>query len=368
MAAAKLPSDPKTPISWKEVVLRAVIPGLLIALAGIIGEWVISSSSSKAENARLVTDLQIQREQAESDLRKNIFSEAVESLIGDRPQQNKIGDHSKRLLKLELLALNFGDSIFLSPIFGEMEKDLQQHMDTVPADAAVALDMIDRLRSLAQRVSISQLSFLAQRGAEIQFQVPLSSDGKRLCNGKTEYKWPNDEYSDLELCRNKEESYYGEDGKLLPICTKDADSTYTTIEDFKDILKTRGSIALKKPGAKKRYVTAVFSEPKPNRASIRVTLSVCQFENISGCNSNDPNTVERTFTLDYFNFPTIDNTRLPNNDRFAVVLTDFPYNISSKSCAPLDIHVVLFPYEYASLRDRPTMSESLQMLQRAQEQ
>ena len=106
MTNSKSPTDKKDSFNWREIFLRAVIPGILLAIAGFISEWVITSSSSKAENARLVTDLQIQREQAESDLRKDIFSKAVEALIGDTDQQNKIADHSKRILKLELLALN----------------------------------------------------------------------------------------------------------------------------------------------------------------------------------------------------------------------------------------------------------------------
>lgn len=367
MPESKETSNSKASFSWKDILLRAVIPGVLLALAGFIGEWVISSASSKAENARLVTDLQIQREQAESDLRKDIFSQAVEALIGDKAKQSKIEDHSKRLLKLELLALNFGDSIFLAPLFDEIEKDLRRHMNSEPADRPATLDLIHRLRSLAKRVSIAQLSFLAQRGAEVQIPVPLTGDGKEFCNSKAEYKWPNDEYPGLELCRNEQEKYYGDDGELLPICPENEDSQFTSIEQLQELLEYRGSISLKKPDAEKRYVTAVFSDPKPKRASVRVTLSMCHFKEISGCDSNEPDTVERTFTLDYFNFPTIDNTRLPNNDRFAVVLADFPYKGDPDECSPLDIHVVLFPYEYASLRDRPTMQESLQMLERAQE-
>lgn len=367
MPKSKTSSDSKSSFSWEDVFLRAVIPGVLIAVAGFVGEWVITSASSKAENARLVTNLQIQREQAESDLRKDIFSQAVEALIGNKANHSKIEDHSKRLLKLELLALNFGDSIFLAPLFEELEKDLQRHMASELADSVAALDLIHRLRSLARRVSIAQLSFLAQRGAEVKIQVPLTGNGKELCDDKAEYKWPNDEYSDLERCRNEEEVLFNNDGELLPICSENEDNELISTEKLKELLVETGSISLNKQGAEKRYVTAVFSDPKPNRTSIRVTLSVCNFEDISGCDSNDPNTVDRTFTLDYFNFPTIDNTRLPNNDRFAVVLADFPYKGAADECAPLDIHVVLFPYEYASLRDRPTMQESLEMLERAQE-
>lgn len=371
MPELKETSNSKASFSWKDILLRAVIPGVLLALAGFIGEWVITSASSKAENARLVTDLQIQREQAESDLRKDIFSQAVEALIGDEAKQTKIEDHSKRLLKLELLALNFGDSIFLAPLFEELEKDLRRHMDSEPADGPAALKLNGRLRSLAQRVSIAQLSFLAQRGAEVQFRVPLRGDGKKLCDDKIEYKWPHDEYPDLKLCRNENQTFVDDDGELLKICPENEDSELTSMEELKDLLLDTGSIALETPGAEKRYITAVFSDPRPERTSIKVTIGVCHFDDIfedmSGCDSNGASTVERTFTLDYFNFPTIDNTRLPNNDRFAVVLADFPYKGDPDECSPLDIHVVLFPYEYASLRDRPTMQESLQMLERAQE-
>ena len=78
MTDSKTSPDKKASLNWSDIVLRAVIPGLLLAIAGFVGEWVITSSSSKAENARLVTDLQIQREQAESDLRKDICGEDAE--------------------------------------------------------------------------------------------------------------------------------------------------------------------------------------------------------------------------------------------------------------------------------------------------
>jgi len=111
----------------------------------------------------------------------------------------------------------------------------------------------------------------------------------------------------------------------------------------------------------------VFVDPKPDRKSVRVLLDICRSQYAPECDK-DPNNVERTFTLDYFNFPAIDNTRLPNNDRFAVVLENFELGEEDQdSCSSsLETSVVLFPYEYASLRDRPTMRESLQMLERAQ--
>jgi hypothetical protein len=376
MPKSKPSADSKASLNWKDVVLRAVIPALLISLTGLVGEWAITSASSKAENARLVTNLQIQREQAETDLRKDIFGQAVAALIGESADQGEIEDYSKRLLKLELLALNFGDSILLSPLFSEFEKDLNRHRAAEPADSNSALALRDRLRSLAQRVASTQLSFLAQRGASIPIQVPLITDGDGFCNGEAEYKWPNDNYTDLKPCIERTPSASTAasvvyDGETLTACPEEGDGKYIYIpvDQLKQLLLDTASVTLDKPGAEERYVTAVFSEPKPERKSVRVSLEVCPRRDTPGCDPEDVNTVERSFTLDYFNFPTIDNTRLPNNDRFAVVLDDFALDDSTKDpCASmLNLSVALFPSEYASLRDRPTMRESLELLERAQE-
>lgn len=377
MSASKPKESAKTSLDWRDIVLRAVIPGLLIALTGLVGEWTITSISSKAENARLVTNLQIQREQAESDLRKDIFAQAVAALIGGNNDQSDIEDYSKRLLKLELLALNFGDSILLSPLFSELENDLNRHSTMEPRDSVSALKLRERLRSLAKRVASSQLSFLAQRGSSLPIQVPLHASGESLCHGKSEYKWPDDTFNDLPLCSTDTSASSPDEkvmyqGKDLPACPGDSDAPYVTVQDFQQLLLRTATVTLDETGeqARQRYVTAVFSEPNPESMSIRVSLEVCPLQSTPGCNSEDPNTIERSFTLNYFNFPTIDNTRLPNNDRFAVVLDDFALGEQAdEGCAStLDVSVVLFPSEYASLRDRPTMRESLELLERAQEQ
>ena len=369
-------SSPGPSFSWENAFLRAVIPGLLIALAGFVGEWVITSASSKAENARLVTNLQIQREQAESDLRKDVFGQAVAALIGTQAAEagrDSIEDHSKRLLKLELLALNFGDSIFLSPLFAELEKDLRRHMASEPADRPAALELLGRLRSLAQRVASAQLSFLAQRGSSVRIQVPLTADGQEFCNDRIEYKWPDDLFTTLQPCAERpprgatvEPVVY--DGRILPVCPDETDGAFIPVTELQQLMVDTASIALDKPEAEKRFVTAVFSEPRPERKSVRVSLLVCGTGAAPACNDDDPSTVKRTFTLDYFNFPTIDNTRLPSNERFAVVLEDFALGGQDQGECPstLDLSIVLFPSEHASLRDRPTMRESLQILERAQ--
>ncbi len=67
------------------------------------------------------------------------------------------------------------------------------------------------------------------------------------------------------------------------------------------------------------------------------------------------------FTVGYFDFPVIDNTRLPSGVRCAVTLENF-------SPVAADLTTVCFPGEYASLKDRPYYDEVIQKLRKADEE
>lgn len=67
------------------------------------------------------------------------------------------------------------------------------------------------------------------------------------------------------------------------------------------------------------------------------------------------------FTVGFYDFPVIDNTRLPSGVRCAVTLANF-------SPVAADITTVCFPGEYASLKDRPYYDEVIQKLREADEE
>jgi hypothetical protein len=62
-----------------------------------------------------------------------------------------------------------------------------------------------------------------------------------------------------------------------------------------------------------------------------------------------------TFDVSYFDFPMIDNTRLANAWRCAVVLSNY-------SASAAELTTICFPGEYASLKDRPYYDEVIQKL------
>lgn len=67
------------------------------------------------------------------------------------------------------------------------------------------------------------------------------------------------------------------------------------------------------------------------------------------------------FTVGFYDFPVIDNTRLPSGVRCAATLANF-------SPMSADVVTVCFPGEYASLKDRPYYDEVIQKLRDANEQ
>jgi hypothetical protein len=351
----------KKPIHWADILTRVAIPGLLIAFTGIVGEWALSTFSSTQENARLVTNLQIQREIAESILRKDIFNQALGALLVQEKDFSHISELRKRLLKLELLSLNFGDSLSLSPFFSEFERDFKL------ARAADGGDLNDneqirigimrkRLRSLAKRVASAQTSSLLQHGVVVVIKVPLTQNGKALAIGKKAYKWP-----EAEMLK------YSPD-----IGPKDL--------AFVELLKAYSMIKLEDHT---RHMLVTVSNLEPVEKKVSLAFEICLPKEVlkSGkCNLQHRDSVHRDFTLDLFNFPKIDNTRLSENQRMAFVLENFPDGRDSVSPGPesgeidadgsavptLEINAIFFPSEYASLRERPSMQEALDLLHRAQ--
>ena len=67
------------------------------------------------------------------------------------------------------------------------------------------------------------------------------------------------------------------------------------------------------------------------------------------------------FTLDFFNFPLIDNSRLSNNQRFALIIEKFDNN-------SIKFAGMVFPGLYASQRDKPFLNEAIQELGDQQKQ
>ena len=68
------------------------------------------------------------------------------------------------------------------------------------------------------------------------------------------------------------------------------------------------------------------------------------------------NMVTQEFTIDYFQFPMIDNTRLSNDMRCAVVMRDFDFPNF------IEVDILYFPGSHSSLKEKPYYDEVVKKL------
>jgi hypothetical protein len=88
-----------------------------------------------------------------------------------------------------------------------------------------------------------------------------------------------------------------------------------------------------------------------DRSSEQVQLRMT----VRGGERGKTETTSAEFWLGYFDFPMIDNIRLPNDQRLAVVLNNFDPRSA-------DLTVAFFPGKYAGLREKPYYDEVLTKL------
>ena len=107
---------------------------------------------------------------------------------------------------------------------------------------------------------------------------------------------------------------------------------------------------LKLDGIRRNFKLEVLeADPRNEALELRVTVRTGEGGRVE--------TTSTEFWLDYFDFPMIDNTRLPHDQRFAVVLNNF-----DAAGGSADITLAFFPGKYTGLREKPYYDEVLTKL------
>jgi hypothetical protein len=377
-------SPPKPQRDWVDIGLKAFMPvvaGLLIAWAGFVSNYTLSSIANNQQSARLITELQISREEAESNLRKDVFDQALQAfLLKDSSYDGSLFGVSKQLLRLELLSLNFGDSLSLSPLFTEFNEDLKR-LKPIKGEEGIFEEsqgeLRKRLYSLARRISSAQVSSLTQHGVSKPIIVPIKHAASE---DKCETQLDEEAFASpdiRELQRNF--GVLNDKDELLLETKKDFKEyfdfetrlTYVELLNASRIIELDGIVRTLEVKVSNVDLCAEIAKVSVYIFHQEKTISNLQLASKPVGSLNNLNAiadegfrpeVSRTFTLDFFNFPMVDNTRLENNHRFAIVLEEFDLDAAEPY---IQLVALIFPSEYASLRDRPGMQEARKLLEKA---
>lgn len=272
--------------------------GLLTALAvgavGFFGSRTLERRQAADTNVRLYAELMSQREDAETSLRKDMFNSIIGSFMN-----SKDGGYEQRVLKLELLAYNFHEALDLGPLFKHV------YAEIVDANKPDADEFLKRLERAANEVKAKQIAALVEAGGKLDASIDLDELGENpgglsVIDGSLKLRQPN--------------------GSQEPTIRQ---------TDFK--------------------VEALFADRKRKEIFVKLEVRTPQKDQ-SGATDKEAGFVYSLFSISPFDFPMIDNTRLPNGQRCAIVLTKFGDPGSQ-------ITLVYFPGSRASLKEKPFYDE-----------
>jgi hypothetical protein len=290
---------------WSKLqILLTPIGGLLtalsVALLGLYGSSFFNKKQELDTRARIYAELMSQREQADSALRKDMFVSIIDAFL--KPE--KIS-YDVKVLNMELLTYNFHESLNLKPLFAYLQRQVE-----ALEDKKVKEELMARLVKVAGDVTRKQMLVLGEVGAKFDSTI------------------------DLETVRRYQKD--PEHVELPP--------AHETILNLAGIDRTFELWPLKVNDINHDLQLRLVIKTKPQHSSKVDTLysSVEYYE----------------FSVGYYDFPMIDNTRLDHDQRCAVVLNKF---VQEQDQA--EITLIYFPGSRASLKEKPFYEDVIANLQ-----
>ncbi len=291
-------SEPKPRDRWDklDIILKFVgAIGTAVVLAGVG----VFGSQFLARRQDAETDLRLYTElmskREEADT--SLRKEMFNSIITNFLKPASEEQPDKMVLNLELLAYNFHDSLDLGPLFKDVYKKLLKHPD-------VNRPYIDRLKKVTRDVVAKQIAMLAEAGGR--------QDG-------------NIEFTEL-----------------------DKNPAGVTVID--DLITVKSIEHPGDPATQKQVRVEVLSRDR-DKQELEVRLIVRT--------PPDTDEADAVFTVGFFDFPMLDNIRLPQGLRCAIVLNQF-----DTESGIADLTLVYFPGSRASLKEKPYYDEILSTLRK----
>lgn len=285
-----------------DVVIKP-LGGLFTALAvagfGYYASVTLDRRAAVDTNTRLYAELMNQREEAETTLRKDMFTSIIGSFL-TRKANGSGQQVQQEVLNLELLAYNFHDALDLAPLFKHVYNHISETRE------AGAENYQTRLERAATEVKDKQIAALEEAGGKLDGVIDLSELKEKNGTGLTVIE------------------------DVLPIHPESVDST--------------------DPRLGKTYFKVQVFSADPERSEIEVKLEVRSPNKHSAESSKEVDFLYTDFTISPFDFPMIDNTRLPHGKRCAIVMRKFEQS-------HVEITLVYFPGSHASLKEKPFYNE-----------
>jgi hypothetical protein len=324
--------DTNQRVWWLELIKVAALPLVTLILGFTFNKSLndrqaretaaLSTRQAQESNMRLYTEMMGRREQADSELRKDMFRSILDTFMSKDPQLNVSERLRQDVLNLELMAYNFHESLDIGPLF----KDVRSRIPYETQGPYAVLR--GRLEKVAQEVIERQLTVLADTGmVERGDASPDKIDSLQAYMYFGSHTVPDPDVKP---------------GEGIPRLCLSLESTDEERHWRQFKLELIKQDPLTREVQVRLYVSEVLSEENCRNTKL----------DLEGAREIDTN-----FWLGLFDFPMIDNTRLSHGERCSVSLSALNRNV-------IQLALAYFPGSRASLKDKPYYDELMHDLVR----
>ncbi len=337
---------------WESI--AKIFAGFSAAIGALAIPFLINSYSEQNRRAEVFIKTMTEREKADTDIRQSMFHSLLTGYLGavkdDFIKENE-QSFRRRIMFLELLTVNFQEFFNAKPLFEDVYAGIKRKRSGSKGTVAGSKtwdDLEQDIIRVARNVASRQATMLNNIGTSAVFYIEME---KPYCVRLYDR-------ADLETLKRQ-------------------DST-TPFQSFRE----NGCLAQESdgsaPGAAADGVNGGASDPRINTpdltgyekrhslelrlvevAQARAKVQVTVYEDFFGGKVLRFSRPGRSlqFDVSYFDLPYMDNTKLSDGSRFALVLRDVHGNAA-------EMEALRFKNDFMSLRDRPLFEEMLQKLQK----
>jgi len=330
-----------------------IAAGFCAAIGAIAIPILISIYSEQSRRAEVLLRTMTERESADTNIRQSMFNSLLTGYLGavkdDFVKENELS-FRRRIKFLELLTVNFQEFLNTKPLFEEIYTGLERKR-TAPnlsgTERKAWSDLEDEIIRVARNVASRQATLLNSIGTSAVYAIEKE---KPYCvrlydRGELDTLRRRDPVVPIEVFR--------ESG-----CLEHEGSAASPAASVDGVNSRASDLKAKTPdltGYEKRHsIELRLVDVAQARAKVEVTV----YEDFFGGRVLQFSRPGRSlrFDVSYFDLPYMDNTKLGDGSRFAMVLKDV-YGETA------EMEILRFRNDFMSLRDRPLFEEMLQKLQ-----
>jgi hypothetical protein len=313
----------------------ALITAVTIAVISLVASNFLSTNQEREAKTKLYTELMTRREDSESALRKDMFNTIMNNILRDKGSATL----DEMILQLELLTYNFHESLNLMPLFEYLNRSNNEKTSNPLLRKAYK----NRLIKMSKATIAKQLSSLEAVSKPVQFTY---IDTLYAYKHRAEYKTDSVYREKIDdLAERNSAALYGSEPFFV----------------FRDsVFNGKGYDSLK------QVIRIKVLGYDTGEANVRVRLTI---QTVCPARMKNEMTRQTEFIVSYFEFPMIDNTRLDNDMRLALVLNGIGFEDRlndagrpiGKSCR-IEFKAIYFPGSRSSLKEKPYFDDIVSKL------